>query len=84
MSHSELLAALDERLDALLSGDADFLDLTDPSPDALELQHLLSAARLTIRVLEEPLPPSTRARHMAMLAEAARRRRASRRARGRE
>ena len=83
MSHSELLAALDERLDALLSGDADFLDLTDPSPDALELQHLLTAARLTIRVLEEPLSAATRARHMAMLKDAARRRRAGREPRGR-
>lgn len=83
MSHSELLAALDERLDALLSGGADFLDLTDPSPDALELQHLLNAARLTIRVLEEPVPPATRARHMAMLKDAARRRRAGRATRDR-
>jgi hypothetical protein len=74
MSNSELLAALDERLDALLSGNANFLDLTDASPDALELQQLLTAARMTIQVLEEPLPAATRARHLEMLHEAARRR----------
>lgn len=66
-----MLAALDRRLDALLSGTANFVDLTDDSPEALELEELLSAARLTIQVLDEPLSPATRARHMRMLEAAA-------------
>jgi hypothetical protein len=73
MSHAELLAALDERLDALLSGSADFLDLTNDAADALELQQLLTAARLTMQVLNEPLPVDTRARHLRLIEAAARR-----------
>ena len=73
MSHAELLAALDERLDALLSGTANFLDLTNDSPDALELQQLVTAARLTMHVLNEPLPAPVRERHLALIKQAARR-----------
>jgi hypothetical protein len=71
MSHAEVLAAFDRRLDAVLSGTANFVDLTDDSPEALELQQLLTAARLTIQVLGEPLSPVTRTRHMRMLEAAA-------------
>ena len=67
MSHTELLAALDHHLDALVAGRADHLDLTDESPDALELQQLLTTARLTMAVLDQPLCPATRARHLRML-----------------
>jgi hypothetical protein len=73
MSHAEMLAALDERLDALLVGTANFLDLTNDSSDALELQQLLTTARLTMQVLNQPLPPSIRERHLRLIKQAARR-----------
>jgi hypothetical protein len=74
MSHSELCAELDQRLDALLRG-AGFIDLgedpSDDSPEALELQQLLTTARLTLRALDEPLSPATQLRHLRMLEAAA-------------
>ena len=71
MSDTEMLAALDHLLDALVSRGANLLDLTDDSHEALELQQLLSTARLTIEVLDQPLCPATRARHLRMLRAAA-------------
>lgn len=67
--------ALDQRLDALVTGHADVLDLTAATPDAIELEELLLTARLAMQVLGEPLPRATRAKHLRMLKAAARRRR---------
>jgi hypothetical protein len=71
MSHLEMLAALDHHLDALVAGTGNLVDLTDGSPDALELQQLLTTAWMTIQVLDEPLCPTTQARHLRMLKAAA-------------
>lgn len=68
-----MVSALDQRLDALLSGAA-VVDVDDELPESVELQQLVAVARLTMDALEESLSPATQARHLRMLEAAVARR----------
>jgi hypothetical protein len=75
-THSEMHAALDRHLDALLHGEP-VVDLDESlpgsarSPQLEELHELVAIARLTMDALEESLPPATQARHLRLLQDAA-------------
>jgi hypothetical protein len=73
MSHTEMIAELDQRLDALTRGTspAGSADGSAGVPYTLELDELIATAKLAIRALDVPLSPATQARHLRMLKAAA-------------